>query len=205
MGAFHRDEDIHAATASEVYDVPINEVTLDMRRLAKVMNFGIIYGLSAHGMSQQTDLNVYESAKFIDSYFAKYPGIRFYVEEIKQQTREDLFTKTLLGRQRFMPEINSPNVHVRQGAERVAINMPIQGTAADIIKIAMIRIHDQMQKDELQSRMLLQVHDELIFESPPDEINAIKKMILDLMPAALELSVPLKVDIKEGPNWGDLE
>ncbi|PZC49504.1 MAG: DNA polymerase-1 [Chloroflexi bacterium] len=205
MGAFHRDEDIHAATASEVYDVPIDEVTLDMRRLAKVMNFGIIYGLSAHGMSQQTDLNIYESAKFIDSYFAKYPGIRFYVEEVKQQTRKDLFTKTLLGRQRFMPEINSPNVHVRQGAERVAINMPIQGTAADIIKIAMIRIYDQMRMDELQTRMLLQVHDELIFESPPDEINAIKKMILDLMPAALELSVPLKVDIKEGPNWGDLE
>ena len=104
-----------------------------------------------------------------------------------------------------MPEINSPNVHVRQGAERVAINMPIQGTAADIIKIAMIQIHNQMQEDQLQSRMLLQVHDELIFESPPDELEAVKGMILELMPGALELSVPLKVDIKEGPNWGDLE
>ncbi len=205
LDAFHRDEDIHAATASQVYGVPIEQVTTDMRRLAKVMNFGIIYGLSAHGMSQQTDLDMQESAAFIESYFAKYPGIRFYIEEAKQQARERRYSETMLGRQRFLPEINHSNIHTRQAAERIAINMPIQGTAADIIKIAMIWIHNRMKENGLNSRMLLQVHDELIFEAPPREIETIKDMILELMPSALELSVPLKVDLKMGPNWGDLE
>ena len=205
LDAFHRDEDIHAATASQVYGVSIEQVTADMRRLAKVMNFGIIYGLSAHGMSQQTDLDMQESAAFIDSYFAKYPGIGFYTEEAKQQAREKRYSETILGRQRFLPEINHSNIHTRQAAERIAINMPIQGTAADIIKIAMIRIHNRMKESGLTSRMLLQVHDELIFESPPQEMEAMKEIILELMPSALELSVPLKVDVKVGPTWGDLE
>ncbi len=205
LDAFHRDEDIHAATASQVYGVSIEQVTADMRRLAKVMNFGIIYGLSAHGMSQQTDLDMQESAAFIESYFAKYPGIGFYTEEAKQQAREKRYSETILGRQRFLPEINHSNIHTRQAAERIAINMPIQGTAADIIKIAMIRIHNRMKESGLASRMLLQVHDELIFESPPQEMEAMKEIILELMPSALELSVPLKVDVKVGPTWGDLE
>ncbi len=205
LDAFYRDEDIHAATASQVYGVPIEQVTADMRRLAKVMNFGIIYGLSAHGMSQQTNLDMQESAAFIESYFAKYPGIRFYIEEAKQQARERRYSETMLGRQRFLPEINHSNIHTRQAAERIAINMPIQGTAADIIKIAMIRIHNRMKENELEGRMLLQVHDELIFEAPPREMETIKDMILELMPSALELSVPLKVDLKMGPTWGDLE
>ncbi len=192
LDAFHRDEDIHAATASQVYGAPIEQVTADMRRLAKVMNVGIIYGLSAHGISQQTNLDLQESAAFIESYFAKYPGIRFYIEEAKQQARERRYSETILGRQRFLPEINHSNIHARQAAERIAINMPIQGTAADIIKIAMIRIHNRMKENELDGRMLLKVHDELIFEVPPREIETMEDMILELMPSALELSVPLK-------------
>ena len=167
--------------------------------------FGIIYGLPAHGMSQETNLDLRESAAFIESYFAKYPGIRFSIEEAKQQARERRYSETILGRQRFSPEINHSNIHTRQAAERIAINMPIQGTAADIIKIAMIRIHNRMKENELDGRMLLQVHDELIFEAPPREIATMEDMILELMPSALELSVPLKVDLKIGPTWGDLE
>ena len=205
LDAFHRDEDIHAATASQVYGVEMADVTPDMRRLAKVMNFGIIYGLSAHGMAQQTDLDLHQSAEFIEGYFGKYPGIRDYVESIKQQTRETLYVETLLGRRRYLPEIASPNHNIRQAAERMAINMPVQGTAADIIKIAMVSIHRRMRERGVVSRMLLQVHDELIFEVPPDEMEPMRAMVLELMPAAMELAVPLKVELKVGPTWGDLE
>ncbi len=205
LTAFHNDEDIHAATASQVYGVSIDQVTPDMRRLAKVMNFGIIYGLSAHGMAQQTDLDVHQSAAFIESYFAKYPGIRGYVEDTKRQARGRLYVETILGRRRYVPEINHSNFNVRQGAERMAINMPVQGTAADVIKIAMVRIHQRMQEQKVASRMLLQVHDELIFEVPPHEMEPMKSMVLELMPAAMELAVPLKVELKVGPTWGDLE
>ena len=204
LEAFHRDEDIHSATASQVYGVEMGDVTPDMRRLAKVMNFGIIYGLSAHGMAQQTDLDVHQSAEFIEGYFAKYPGIRDYVEAIKQQTRESLYVETLLGRRRYLPEIASTNHNHRQAAERMAINMPVQGTAADIIKIAMIRIHQRMLEQGVASRMLLQVHDELIFEVPSKEMEPMRAMVLELMPAAMELDVPLKVELKVGPTWGDL-
>ncbi|MFC1935218.1 DNA polymerase I [Chloroflexota bacterium] len=205
LAAFHRDEDIHAATASQVYGVPLDQVTPDMRRLAKVMNFGIIYGLSAHSMAQQTDMDVHESATFIESYFDKYPGIRDYTAQTKQQARQRGYVETLLGRRRSIPEINHSNFNVRQAAERMAINMPVQGTAADIIKIAMIRIHQRIQEQRVTSRMLLQVHDELIFEVPPEEMEAMKAMVLELMPSAMELAVPLKVELKMGPTWGDLE
>ena len=207
LAAFQRDEDIHAATASQVYGVPLDQVTPDMRRLAKVMNFGIIYGLSAHGMAQQTDLSYEEGAAFIESYFGKYPGIRDYTEKTKQQTRERGYVETLLGRRRYLPQINQSSFNVRQAAERMAVNMPVQGTAADIIKIAMVRIHHRMGEhpDLSGSRMLLQVHDELIFEVPTEEMEPMRAMVLELMPSAMELSVPLKVEMKVGPTWGDLE
>ena len=207
LDAFHRDEDIHTATASQVYGVSVDQVTPDLRRLAKVMNFGIIYGLSAHGMAQQTDLDIHASSEFIESYFGKYPGIRDYMETVKGQARERGYVETLLGRRRYLPEINQSNFHVRQAAERVAINMPVQGTAADIIKIAMVRIHQRMKENPAlsASRMLLQVHDELIFEVPPEEMEAMKAMVLELMPSAMDLDVPLKIELKVGPTWGDLE
>ncbi|MBI4199755.1 MAG: DNA polymerase I [Chloroflexi bacterium] len=205
LAAFHRGEDIHAATASQVYGVPLQEVTPNMRRLAKVMNFGVIYGLSAHGIAQQTELSREQGAAFIESYFGKYPGIRAYIEETKRLARERGYVETLLGRRRYIPEIHHSSFQVRQAAERMAINMPVQGTAADIIKIAMARIQQRMEEQRLRSRMLLQVHDELIFEVPPEELEATKAMVLELMPSAMALAVPLKVDVKVGPSWGDLE
>jgi DNA polymerase-1 len=205
VDAFLRNEDIHSATASQVYGVALDAVTLDMRRIAKIMNFGVIYGLSAYGISQQTDLPRDEGAKFIESYFAKYPGIRDYLEVTKAQARKMGYLETMCGRRRYIPDVNASNFQVRQAAERMAVNMPIQGTAADIIKLAMINIGRRMQEDCLRTRMILQVHDELIFEVPMEEMETMRTMVLELMPSALELIVPLKVELKIGYTWGDME
>ncbi|MCJ7510619.1 MAG: DNA polymerase, partial [Dehalococcoidia bacterium] len=205
VGAFERDEDIHSATASQVFGAPLSEVTPEMRRRAKVFNFGVLYGLTEFGLSQREGISRDEAAEFIKTYFAKYPGIRKYSEATVQRTRERGYAETLLGRRRYIPEINSPNVNVRQAAERAAINMPVQGTAADIIKIAMNRIDAEMQARRLASRMILQVHDELIFECPAGELEAVRGLVLDIMPRPLEMKVPLKVDIKVGVNWGEME
>ena len=205
LAAFRRGEDIHAATASLVYNVPLNEVTSSMRRMAKTMNFGIIYGLSAHGLSQQTDMDVRQSQEFINSYFAKYPGILDYIERTKQHARAKGYVETLSGRRRYIPEIAHSNYNVRQAAERMAINMPVQGTAADLIKIAMIHLHRTMRNEGIHSRMLLQVHDELIFEVSPEELEVMKGLVLDLMPSALSIDAPLKVEVKVGRSWGEME
>ena len=206
VGAFERDEDIHAATASQVFGVSLSEVTPEMRRRAKVFNFGVLYGLTEFGLSQRERISREEAAEFIKTYFAKYPGIRKYSEETVQRTRERGYAETLLGRRRYIPEINSPNVNVRQAAERAAINMPVQGTAADIIKIAMNRIDAEMQARRLVSRMILQVHDELIFECPAKEVDAVRELVVDIMPLRQRrMKVPLKVDIKVGENWGEME
>jgi DNA polymerase-1 len=205
MGAFERDEDIHAATASQVFGVPLAEVTPEMRRRAKVFNFGVLYGLTEFGLSQREGISREDAAEFISTYFAKYPGIRQYIDETIQQTRERGYAETLLGRRRYIPEINSGNMNVRQAAERAAVNMPVQGTAADIIKIAMIRIDAEMQARGLASRMILQVHDELIFECPAKEMDEVRALVLEIMPRAMELKLPLKVDIKTGKNWGEME
>ena len=205
LDAFRRGEDIHSATASLMFEVPINEVDSDQRRIAKVLNFGVIYGLSPHGIAQQTGFSREEGAKFIESYFAKYPGISEYIENVKVKTRETQYVETVMGRRRYVPDINSSNFNVRGGAERMAVNMPIQGTAADIMKLAMIRVHHRLEQDALRSKMLLQVHDELVFEVPKEELEAIKEVVYDEMPAALELDVSLKVDIKWGNTWGDME
>ena len=205
LEAFKRGEDIHSATASQMFEVPINEVDGEMRRIAKVLNFGVIYGLSAHGISQQTGFSREEGANFIDTYFAKYPGISEYLDRVKAQTRETNYAETLLGRRRYIPEIHSSNFNVRSAAERMAINMPIQGTAADIMKIAMIRVHDRLEREQMQSKMLLQVHDELVFEVPQEEMDGLKAVVFDEMPAAMELDVTLKVDAKWGETWGDME
>ncbi|MDA0987882.1 MAG: DNA polymerase I [Chloroflexi bacterium] len=205
VDAFLRGEDIHAATASQVYGVALDAVTSDMRRIAKIMNFGVVYGLSAYGISQQTDLPRDEGAKFIESYFARYPGIQEYLEATKAQARKLGYLETMCGRRRYIPEVNASNFQVRQAAERMAVNMPIQGTAADIIKLAMINIDKRMQEDGLRTRMILQVHDELIFEVPVEEMEVMRAMVLELMPAALELIVPLSVELKTGYTWGDME
>ena len=205
LEAFQRGEDIHASTASMMFDVPVNDVDAEKRRIAKVLNFGVIYGLSAHGISQQTGFTREEGAAFIEAYFNKYPGINDYLEKVKVEARASQYVETLLGRRRYLPDINSPNFNVRGGAERMAINMPIQGTAADIMKLAMIRVQKRLDDEGLRTKMLLQVHDELVFETPKEELEALKDLVFDEMPAAMDLDVTLKVDAKWGPTWGDME
>ena len=205
MNAFHNNEDIHSSTGSLVYGVPIPEVAPDMRRIAKVLNFGVIYGLSPHGISQQTDLTQKEGKKFIDLYFSKYPGIQKYLDGVKDQCRQNGYVETILGRRRYLPDINSRNFRFRSQAERAAINMPIQGTAADIIKVAMINIQKRLDELKMNSKMILQVHDELIFEAPNNEVTQLNSIISELMPSALKLDVPITIDTKMGSTWGTLK
>jgi DNA polymerase-1 len=205
LNAFRRDEDIHTATASQLFGVAASQVTPDMRRLAKTVNFGVIYGMSDYGLEQATELSREEAAQFITSYFEKYPGVKQYLESTKQQARDSGYVQTLLGRKRFIPEINSPNRQVREAAERMAINMPVQGTSADIIKVAMVNLYREMDHRQLKSKLLLQVHDELIFEVPKEELETMRQLVPQVMSTALALSIPLKVDIKTGNNWGEME
>ena len=205
LDAFHRGEDIHSATSSLVYDVPIEDVTDEMRRVAKILNFGVLYGLTAFGISRQTDLNPHQGQEFIDVYFEQYPGIRGYVDETVDRCKALGYVETALGRRRYLPNINARSFPVRQAAQRAAINMPIQGTAADIIKIAMIEIMDRMDDLNMRSKMILQVHDELIFEVPREELDQMSEIVMELMPASMTLEVPLAVELKTGDNWGDME
>ena len=205
IAAFDRGEDIHASTASLVYRVPIAEVTLDMRRLAKVMNFGVIYGLSAFGIANQTDLSMDEGTQFIDTYMGAYPRVKEYLDFTIQQARVQGYVETMLGRRRQIPDINAGNRNVRQAAERMAVNMPVQGTAADIIKEAMVQVQARLESDAMRSKMLLQVHDELIFETPREEEQALSVLLEEIMPGAVPLIVPLRIDIKKGYSWGDME
>ncbi len=205
IGAFLEGEDIHAATASQMFEVDRSNVTAEMRRIAKVLNFGVIYGLSPFGISQQTGISPQKGKDFIDTYFGKYPGIKAYIELIKEKIRQDGYVETILGRRREVPEIRSSNYQVRQAAERMAVNMPIQGSAADILKLAMINIQSRMEKLSLKTIMILQVHDELIFEVPNNELERMKSIILELMPSAMKLEVPLEVEIKTGLTWGEMD
>ena len=205
VAAFERDEDIHAATASMVYKVPLGGVTADMRRIAKVMNFGVIYGLSAFGISQQTELTNEEGTQFIATYLGSYPRVKEYLDETIARARSDGYVETLLGRRRYVPELRAPNFQVRQAGERMAVNMPVQGTAAEVIKEAMVVMQRRLDESGARSKMLLQVHDELVFEAPKDELEDLRKLVLDVMPNAFELAVPLKVDLKSGETWGDMK
>ena len=209
MAAFLNGEDIHAATAASVYGVAISDVDSEMRRVAKIMNFGVLYGLSPFGIRQQTGFSAEEGKAFIDTYFTNYPGIRGYIEGIKEQVKMDGYVETLMGRRRRINEVHSSNFHTRAAGERMAVNMPIQGTAADIVKIAMINIQQRMGALGMRSKMILQVHDELIFEVPRDELGQMQAIITELMPSAVPpdvgFVVPLEVEMKVGDNWGDME
>jgi DNA polymerase-1 len=202
--AFARDEDIHATTAAKLFGIPADTVTSEMRRNAKTVNFGVIYGMSDYGLEQATSLNREEAAQFIALYFEKYPKVKEYLEVTKQRARKLGYVQTILGRRRFLPEINSANRMVREAAERMAINAPVQGSSADIIKVAMINLHREMEKRQFKSKMLLQIHDELLFEVPESELDEMKSLVSDLMPRAIELSVPVKIDIKVGRNWAEM-
>ncbi|MFZ0797275.1 MAG: DNA polymerase I [Terriglobales bacterium] len=203
--AFRRGDDIHTLTASQVFGVPPLMVTPDHRRQAKVVNFGIVYGLSPFGLSQQLGIEPGEARKFIEAYFEKYAGVRAFIDATLEQTRRDQRVKTLFGRIRPIPDINSKNATQRGFAERTAVNTPLQGTAADLIKLAMIRIDEEIRKRGLKSRMTLQVHDELVFEVPESEVDAMKPLVRENMEEAHALAVPLLVEIGVGPNWRDME
>lgn len=201
IAAFINHEDIHTATAAKVFNLSPDQVTREMRSRAKTANFGIIYGISAYGLSQRLHIGRAEARELIEGYFKSYPGVRRYMDESIQRAREKGFVETILGRRRYLPEIHSRNAVVRGFAERNAINAPIQGSAADIIKIAMISIHKQMRDQNMASNMILQVHDELIFDAVPGEGEALKKLIRSNMEQAMKLQVPLEVDMGSGRNW----
>ncbi len=198
---FLSGNDIHAATASKIFGVNISEVTREMRSRAKTANFGIIYGISSYGLSERLTIGRKEAKELIDGYFASYPGVKAYMDESIRRAREKGFVTTMFGRRRYIRDINSRNQVVRGNAERNAINAPIQGTAADIIKLAMVRIHERLGKEGFSARMILQVHDELIFEVPGAELERLREMVINEMSGAARLDVPLKVDWGTGKNW----
>ena len=203
LEAFRNGEDIHDATARAMYG--IEDVTPAQRRIAKVLNFGVIYGLGPVGVARQTDLTRQQGQEFIDLYFGKYPGIKDFIEEVKQFAHTNGFAQTITGRRRYLPDINAAHPGHRAAAERVSVNMPVQGTAADVIKIAMINISNEMKALKMRSKMSIQVHDELIFEIAPGELMEMQAMVTTMMPAAMDLTVPLLVEAKTGPTWGDME
>ncbi|MBN1164854.1 MAG: DNA polymerase I [Candidatus Krumholzibacteriota bacterium] len=201
LRAFREDSDIHSRTAARIYEVPPEEVTAAMRAAAKTINFGVMYGQGPRALSQQLRIPLEEARKFIDEYFEKYPGIRDFMENSKESARRNEYAETILGRRRPLPDINSSNGRFRGLAERIAVNMPIQGTAADLIKVAMNNIDRAIIKRELRSRMILQVHDELLFDAPREELELMTGLVRKLMESAIKLEVPLKIDIGTGRNW----
>ena len=201
--AFQEGLDIHTRTAMEVFHVEADEVTDNMRRHAKAVNFGIVYGISDYGLSQSLNITRKEAGQFIDRYLKGYPGVKEYMDDIVRDAKEKGYVSTLLQRRRYLPEITSRNFNIRSFAERTAMNTPIQGSAADIIKKAMLEMAERMKQEKLKSRLLLQVHDELIFEAPEEEIEKLKHIVPDVMENAVELKVPLKVDYAYGPTWFD--
>ncbi|MBW3546219.1 MAG: DNA polymerase I, partial [Bacteroidetes bacterium] len=199
--AFREGRDIHATTAAKIFKVPLEEVDSDMRRKAKTANFGIIYGISAFGLAQRLNIPRKEASDIIEAYFIEFPGVKAYMDKSIQKAREQEYVETIMGRRRYLRDINSRNQTVRGFAERNAINAPIQGSAADIIKVAMVNIHHWMKKQKLQSRMVLQVHDELIFDVHHSEVALMKEHIPLFMSTAVDLPVPLEVGLGTGPNW----
>ena len=201
LDAFNSGHDIHTATAAKIYKIPLNEVDSDMRRKAKTANFGIIYGISVFGLADRLNIPRGEAKELIDGYFETYPDIKTYMDNAIQKAKENAYVETLLGRKRFLPDINSQNSIVRGYAERNAINAPIQGTAADIIKIAMVRIYERFAKENIQAKMIMQVHDELNFTVPKEEQEKVRSLVVDEMEHAFKLKVPLTVDCEIGTNW----
>jgi len=208
LEAFRRGEDIHTSTAATIMGAPAEAVTPDMRRLAKSVNFGLSYGQGSHGLAQQTGLSREEADHFIKTYFARYPRVKEYIERTKRQAKEQGYVETLLGRRRYFPELKregKAHGNIIAAAYRMAINAPIQGTAADILKIAMIRLHQALRERNLKSRMILQVHDELVLEVPKGEVDTVAPLVREIMENAFQLDAPLKVDVKVGKNWLEME
>ena len=201
--AFQENEDIHRRTAAEVFQTPPEDVSDDLRRQAKVINFGIIYGMGAFSLAKELDITHKMAATYIDNYFSRYEGVKRYIDETIASVRETQQTETLLGRIRRLPEIKSKNANIRAFAERTAVNTPIQGSAADLIKLAMIQTETAIQAQGLHAAMLLSVHDEIIFEVPPNEMEAMQALVTSVMEGVWELKVPLKVNLASGSNWAE--
>jgi DNA polymerase-1 len=206
MDAFLAGKDIHAETASAIFGVEEGEVTSQMRRYAKVINFGVIYGMSPFGLARELGVSREEAASFIDDYFKRFKGVKEYIDRVIEEAKERGFVTTLWGRCRWVKEINSRNKSLREMAERIAINTPIQGSSADLIKVAMLRIHDEFKRRGLTSRMILQVHDELLFEVKGGEEEEVREVVLQEMKGVgTGLKVPLEVSIKTGRDWEELD
>jgi DNA polymerase-1 len=202
--SFRRGEDIHTRTASQVFKVAPAQVTPLQRTIAKSANFAILYGVSAFGLSQATKIDQKEAQRYINEYFSMHPRVRAFIDRTLADGREQGFVATLLGRRRYLPDLRSGNPVARNAAERMAMNAPVQGTASDMIKIAMVRMRAALAERRLQTRMLLQVHDELLFESPPDEVATVEALAREVMEAALPLDVPIVVDVKSGRDWSEV-
>ncbi|MBQ7639422.1 MAG: DNA polymerase I, partial [Bacteroidales bacterium] len=201
--AFREGRDVHAATAAKIFGVPVEEVTADQRRMAKTANFGIMYGISSFGLAQRLGTSRNEAKELIDGYFASFPAIRDFIAKTLENARQNRYTETLFGRRRYIPDIESHNANLRALAERNAVNAPIQGTAADIIKIAMIRVDKCLREEGLKARMVLQIHDELLLEVPSSEIPAVQEILVREMENVMQLSVPLTVECNYGKTWLD--
>jgi DNA polymerase-1 len=199
--AFAEGRDIHRATAAEVFGRQLDEVNAEERRYAKVINFGLIYGMSAFGLAQNLGIERATAQVYIDSYFARYPGVARYMEQTRQLAREQGFVETVFGRRLWLPEIRGGNGQRRAGAERAAINAPMQGTAADLIKLAMIRVQDWLDREAMATKLIMQVHDELVLEVPEAELEVVKRQLPGLMNGVAQLKVPLSVEVGVGPNW----
>jgi DNA polymerase-1 len=201
LKAFHDNVDVHQATASEVFEVSYDEVDSDHRRAAKAINFGLMYGMSAFGLSRQLNIGRSEAQAYMDTYFMRYPGVQQFMEDTRVKARDQGFVETLFGRRLYLPDIRASNVQRRQGAERAAINAPMQGTAADIIKRAMISVDHWLQQQQPAAQLVMQVHDELVFEVREDQLELLKQAVVERMAAAAELEVPLVVETGSGPDW----
>ncbi|MGB9809752.1 MAG: DNA polymerase, partial [Caldanaerobacter sp.] len=199
--AFMKNEDIHTRTASEVFKVPPENVTPEMRRAAKVVNFGIIYGMSDYGLAKDLKISRKEAKEYIDNYFEKYKGVKAYIERVIRFAKENGYVTTIMNRRRYIPEINSRNFTQRAQAERLAMNTPIQGSAADIIKMAMVKVHREFKRLGLKSQLILQVHDELVVDAYKDEVEVVKDILKENMENVIKLKVPLVVEIGVGSNW----
>jgi len=203
VDTFQKDQDVHAATAGEIFHVSPDRVNPEMRRLAKVINFGIIYGMSAFGLAKELGIQPAVAQAYIANYFQKYHGVRDYIDSSLEAAREKGYVTTLMNRRRYLPDIKSPNRSVRQFAERIGINAPIQGTAADLIKVAMIRIHRRLIREKRETKLILQIHDELVFEVPEGELEGVRAMVKEEMEGVTKLVIPLKVEVGTGKNWAE--
>ena len=204
IAAFHAEEDIHRRTAAEIFNLPPDQVGKELRERAKAVNFGIIYGISGFGLAKGTGVTRKEAEEFINAYFQKYEGVKSYLEGLITRGREDGYVTTIMNRRRYLPDLTTRNFQRRSFAERMARNTPIQGSAADLIKLAMVRVYERLQREKIPAALLIQVHDELLVEVEREALSEAAQVLREEMEGAYALKVPLRVDVKSGENWGDL-